>query len=95
MILPRPRPKENEPRSNVSHPDNRAGRRGQNQNPGTTPGRDCARQKNVAAIRELGHRSWSGSDAEHVRLRLLRELMPSDRTSNTRPSYSRCPTLPT
>lgn len=27
MILPRPRPKENEPRSNVSHPDKRAGRR--------------------------------------------------------------------
>jgi len=89
MILPRPRPKENEPRSNVCHPDNRAGRRGQNQNPETNPGRGCACQTNEVATRELGHRSWSGSGAEHVRLRLLHELLPSGRTSNTRPSYSR------
>ena len=36
MILPRPRPKKNEPRSNVSHPDNRAGRRAITRTPDAT-----------------------------------------------------------
>ena len=53
----------------------------------------CAHPTNVEAIRELGHHSWSGSGAGHVRLRLRRELMPSDRTSKSVQVYSRCATF--